>query len=188
MQSCIWRCRFFLCSSPVELSLPIRPWSFVDISDDLQQPKTTTTTSTTTTTTTGSDRFARTLFFWWRRPATSRAAAAFDAQARTANRPHGTPPQCWSEGEGGAAAERRPTGQTTGTRAREGEVHIKNDALRRLSLEPGPQRSDRTPRRTACRLSPRPLWRGRQVKPSMEPRSFSSRFERWRGRGWSESG
>ena len=46
--------------------------------------------------------------------AAKRAAAALDASARAADRPHGpgscSPPQCWSVGKGGDAAERRPTG------------------------------------------------------------------------------
>ena len=65
----------------------------------------------------GSDRFVCDRLFSARGScsASARAAAGVDAQARTADRLHGsgscTPPQCWSEREkGGVAAARRPTG------------------------------------------------------------------------------
>ena len=87
-------------------------------------------------------------------------------QARAADRPHGpgscSPPQCWSEGEGGDAAERRPTGERRpppgpGRRV-EHATHYAAHGHRRLHLrsarpgilaEPGPQRSDRSRRHSS---------------------------------------
>ena len=93
--------------------------------------------------------------------AARRAAAALDASALAADHPHGpgscSPPQCWSEREGGDAAERRPTGTEDRRQGRGGGGA--RDALRPraqetpppgarpgILAEPGPQRSDRSRR------------------------------------------
>ena len=91
-------------------------------------------------------------------------AAALDASARAADCPHGpgrcSPPKCWPEGEGGEAAERRPTGTEDRRQGREVEEQATHTGLLAqktpppgerpgILAEPGPQRSDRSRRHSS---------------------------------------
>ena len=112
-----------------------------------------------------------------------------DASARAADRPHGpgscSPPQCWSEGKGGDAAERRPTGTED---RRQGRSKLRTPAYghRRLLHQGSGQASSRslgrrgvtaaggTPQGTASRPSACPYWLERRESRWTPPRCASS--------------